>query len=60
MTKKIEGEKEKSKRTATKMSLTVLVGKKVTAMTKAEQESLLIVLGQQIGILDEKGVVKTL
>ncbi len=60
MTKKIEGEKEKSKRTATKTSLTALVGKKVAAMTKSEQESLLIVIGQQLGLLDEKGVVKIL
>jgi hypothetical protein len=60
MTKKIEGEKEKTKRTATKTSLTALVGKTVKSMTKAEQESLLIIFGQALGLLDADGKVKAL
>ena len=43
-----------------KLGLTALVGKTVPKMTKAEQEALLIAIGQQLGLLDEKGVVKTL
>jgi len=60
MTKRIEGEKEKTKRAATKTNLTALVGKIVSKMTKAEQETLLIVIGQQIGLLDDTGKVKAL
>ena len=58
--KQKEGEKDKLKRQATRIQLTALVGKSVGKMTKAEQETLLIVIGQQIGLLDEKGVVKAL
>jgi hypothetical protein len=58
--KKIEGEKDKLKRQATRIQLTALVGKAVGKMTKAEQEALLVVIGQQIGLLDDKGVVKPL
>ena len=60
MTKKIEGAKDKPKRDAVKSSLATLVGKTVPKMTKSEQETLLIVIGQVVGILDADGVVKAL
>ena len=47
-------------RPKSKLGLAALVGKTVKSMTKAEQEALLIAIGQQLGLLDEKGVVKTL
>lgn len=43
-----------------KLGLTAPVGKTVPKMTKAEQEALLIAIGQQLGLLDEKGTVKPL
>lgn len=60
MTKKNEGAKDKPKRDAVKSSLATLVGKTVPKMTKSEQETLLIVIGQVVGILDADGVVKAL
>lgn len=60
MSKQQEGEKDKLKRQATRIQLTALVGKVVGKMTKAEQEALIVVIGQQIGLLDDKGVVRPL
>lgn len=59
-TKKDNGAKKKSERAAIKNALATLTGKSVKTMTKAEQETLLIVLGQRTGLVDETGVVKPL
>lgn len=60
MTKKIEGEKEKVKRIVIKTSLLTLVGKSIETMSKEEKNTLLVVLGQMVGILDETKKVKSL
>lgn len=58
--RKEDGAKDKAARDAEKLSLAALVGKKVSTMSKAEQESLLIIIGQAVGLLDDKGIVKPL
>lgn len=59
-TKKDDGAKKKSERTAIKNALTALTGKSIKTMTKTEQETLLIILGQRAGLVDEIGIVKPL
>jgi len=58
--KKNTGAKRKEERKSAGDALGLLVGKSVAKMTKAEQESLLIVIGQLAGLLDETGKVKPL
>ncbi len=55
-----EGGADKIKRQAALLQLTTLVGKIVSKMTKDEQEALLTIIGQIVGILDDKGKVKPL
>jgi len=58
--KKNAGGKSKVERKSAGDALGLLVGKSVAKMTKVEQESLLIVIGQLAGLLDETGKVKPL
>lgn len=58
--KQDEGAKKKAERKSAADGLAPLVGKSVRKMTKAEQESLLIVMGQLAGLLDENDKVKPL
>ena len=60
MSKKQEGERDKLKRQATRIQLTALVGKAVGKMSDKEKDALLIVIGQQLGLLDENEKVKPL
>lgn len=55
-----EGTADKLKRDVIKLSLIGLVGKKVSTLTKAEQDALLVIIGQIVGLLDDKGKVKPL
>jgi len=56
--KKDEGEKKKSARVSAIGSIKTLAGKEVGKMTKAEQEQLLIILGQLLGVVDSAGKVR--
>lgn len=58
--KKDEGIQKKAERKSASDGLAPLVGKSVRKMTKLEQESLLIAMGQLAGLLDENDKVKPL
>ena len=58
--KKDDGAKLKAERQSAGDALALLVGKSVSKMSKAEQESLLIIMGKLLGLLDGTGTVKPL
>lgn len=58
MTKKSEGLKNNKKRDSMKKTILSLFGKNVSKLSKLEQEEFLVLIGQYIGLVDDKGVIK--
>lgn len=52
-----KGTKKELVRDATSTLLNDLIGKRLSTMTKAEQETLILILAQLNGILDENGII---
>lgn len=52
------GQQHKNGVDAMMISLSALEGQKVASMSNKEKESLLVVIGQLLGLIDSKGEVK--
>ena len=58
MAKKQEGAKKSLERGIAITELVKLSGSDVAKMAKAEQDKLIIIIGQLLGLVDDKGTVK--